>query len=135
MKRSAPEVFLVVLFFGLVGVILAVVLIAAALRIVPARGAEQSATSTTGYPPVGITNLRKTCVQRRDIPAAAMAAYCDCYVDRMQKTVSWRDFLLLDTAINTKGAGTLDDEEQSILGKVRETTLYCSQKATSGRRP
>ena len=33
MKRSAPEIFLVVLLIGLVGVILAVVLIAVALRI------------------------------------------------------------------------------------------------------
>ena len=33
-KRSAPEIFLVVLLFGLIGTILAVVLIAVALRIV-----------------------------------------------------------------------------------------------------
>ena len=33
-KRSAPEIFLVVLLFGLIGVILVVVLIAVALRIV-----------------------------------------------------------------------------------------------------
>jgi len=33
-KRSAPEIFLVVLFFGLVGVILVVVLLAVASRIV-----------------------------------------------------------------------------------------------------
>ena len=41
MKRSAPEIFLVVLFFGLVGVILAVVLLAVALWIIRARGADQ----------------------------------------------------------------------------------------------
>jgi hypothetical protein len=34
MKRSAPDVFLVVLLVGLVGVIMAVVLLAVALRIV-----------------------------------------------------------------------------------------------------
>ena len=41
MKRSAPEVFLIVLFVGLVGVILAVVLLAVVLLERPARGADR----------------------------------------------------------------------------------------------
>ena len=40
LKRSAPEVFMIVVFFGLVGVLLAVVLLAVAVSIVPARGDE-----------------------------------------------------------------------------------------------
>ena len=40
-KRSAPEIFLVALFIGLVGVILVVGLLAVALRIIPAKGADQ----------------------------------------------------------------------------------------------
>jgi len=41
MKRSAPEVFLVALLIGLIGVILVVVLLAVALWIIPAKGADQ----------------------------------------------------------------------------------------------
>ena len=41
MKRRAPEVFLVALLIGLIGVILVVVLLAVALRIIPAKGADQ----------------------------------------------------------------------------------------------
>ena len=40
-KRSAPEIFLVALFIGLVGVILVVGLLAVALRIIPAKGADR----------------------------------------------------------------------------------------------
>jgi hypothetical protein len=40
-ETQRPRIFLVVLFIGLVGVILAVVLIAVALRIVPAKGADR----------------------------------------------------------------------------------------------
>jgi hypothetical protein len=82
------------------------------------------------YPEAGITNLRATCMQRRDLPATALPAYCDCYVDLMQKTVPWRDFLLVDSAIATKGIASLDAEEQAILGKGLQATFYCSQKAT-----
>lgn len=82
------------------------------------------------YPDAAVANLRATCAQRKDIPQASMPAYCDCYVDLMQKTVPWRDFLLLDSAMNTKGVAALDDEEKAILGKALETTFYCSQKVT-----
>lgn len=90
----------------------------------------QFATGRPDYPEAGITNLRKTCMQRADIPKASMFVYCDCYVDLMQKTVPWRDFLLLDSAISTKGIGALDADEKSILGKALETAFYCSQKTT-----
>ena len=40
LKLSASEVFVIVVFFGLVGVLLAVALLAVALSIVPARGDE-----------------------------------------------------------------------------------------------
>lgn len=90
----------------------------------------QRATQIHGYPEAGIANLRATCAQRQDIPATAMQAYCDCYVDLVQKNVPWRDFLLLDSAISTKGLAKLDAEEKAILGKALEATFYCSTKAT-----
>ena len=82
------------------------------------------------YPEAGLANLRATCMQRKDIAAQTMTAYCDCYVDLMQKTVPWRDFLLLDSAIVTKGLAALDTEETAILGKGLQATFYCAQKAT-----
>jgi hypothetical protein len=82
------------------------------------------------YPEAGIAILRKTCMQRRDIPAQSVPVYCDCFVDLMQKTVPWRDFLLVDSAVSTKGLGGLDDEEKAILGKGLQATFYCAQKAT-----
>jgi hypothetical protein len=83
-----------------------------------------------GYPDAGISNLRRTCEQRKDIPTQAMTGYCDCYVELMQKTVSWRDFLFLDSAVATKGLAALDADEKTILGKGLQVTLFCSQKAT-----
>jgi hypothetical protein len=83
-----------------------------------------------GYPEAGIANLRKTCEQRRDIPAQAMQAYCDCYVELMQRTVPWRDFLFLDSAVAAKGLAALDANEKALLGKGLQVTLFCSQKAT-----
>jgi hypothetical protein len=97
-------------------------LLAALLAVYPTQAQQ-------GYPAPGIANLRTTCMQRKDIPASAMSAYCDCYVDLMQKTVPWRDFLLLDAAINTKGAANLDAGEKAILGRALQTTFYCSQKS------
>jgi hypothetical protein len=96
-------------------------LLAALLAAYPTRAQQ-------GYPAAGIANLRTTCMQRKDLPASAMNAYCDCYVDLMQKNVPWHDFLLLDSAISVKGTASLDAEEKTILGKALETTFYCSQK-------
>ena len=56
------------------------------------------------------------------------ATYWDCYVDLTQKTVPWRDFLLLNSAISTKGLAELDAEEKTIMGKMLEAAFYCSQK-------
>jgi hypothetical protein len=102
---------------------LAVVVIA----VVALAGASACAQ---GYPPVGLSVLRATCVQRKDIPQPAIASYCDCYVDLMQKTVPWPDYVLLDLAMGHKPLADLDDEEKSILGQAMETAAYCSQKAT-----
>lgn len=82
------------------------------------------------YPEAGIANLRKTCEQRRDIPAQTIGPYCDCYVELMQKTVSWRDFLFLDSAVATKGLAALDADEKAVLGKGLQVAFFCSQKAT-----
>jgi hypothetical protein len=49
-KRSDREVFRVVLLFGLIGVILAVVLIAVALRIMPAKGTDRPSTGIVTTP-------------------------------------------------------------------------------------
>jgi hypothetical protein len=82
------------------------------------------------YPPAAIANLQATCQQRKDIPPSAMGAYCACYVDLIQRDVSWRDFLLLDSAIQTKGVASLDAEEKGILDRAVWVTLYCSEKNT-----
>jgi len=84
------------------------------------------------YPEAGITNLRKTCGKRRDIPSPAMAGYCDCYVELMQRTVPWRDFLSLDSAVAAKGIAGVDAEESAILHKGLQVTRFCAQRATRG---
>jgi hypothetical protein len=86
-------------------------------------------THAQRYPDAGIANLRGTCAQRQDIPPQVIGTYCGCYIDLLQKTVPWRDFLLLDSALNTKGPNGPDDEEKAILGKGLQVTFYCSQKA------
>jgi hypothetical protein len=86
--------------------------------------------SAQAYPEAGIANLRATCTQRPDIPPQAMPAYCDCYVEQIQKVVPWHDFLLVDSAIRVKGLGNLDAEEKDIMMKALEVTFYCSQKVT-----
>jgi hypothetical protein len=82
------------------------------------------------YPPAAIANMRATCHDTKDIPVNAMPAYCECYIELMQKTVPWNDFLLLESAISAKGPGDLDDEEKVILGKGLQVMSYCSQKVT-----
>jgi hypothetical protein len=82
------------------------------------------------YPGVGIAKLRATCAQRQDIPAQSMLTYCNCYVELIQQVVPWRDFLLLDTAIASKGLTGLDAEDKTILGKTRQVSLFCQQRAT-----
>src|SRR5437763_1508236 len=80
--------------------------------------ASTTAALSDEYPSGGIAMLRATCAERKDIPPAAMQAYCDCYVDLIQKTLSWRDFLFLDSAIRAKGLQGLDAEEGALLGQV-----------------
>jgi len=95
-----------------------------ALLLVEARGRAQD------YPDAEITNLRQVCDKRRDIPAQAMAGYCACYVELMQRTVPWRDFLSLDSAVAKKGVAGLDAEASAILNKGLQVTLFCSQRAS-----
>jgi hypothetical protein len=59
----------------------------------------------------------KTVARDRQLSADFPAAFCGC-------------FLLLDSAIATKGLQALDAEEKAILGKVLQGNFYCSQKVT-----
>ena len=88
-----------------------------------------SSAFAQGYPETGITKLRATCAQRNGLTAQERVIYCDCYVDLMQKTIPWHDFMSLDAAISTKGVSGLDKEETALFAKGMKVTFYCSQKA------
>jgi hypothetical protein len=86
-----------------------------------------------GWPSDGFSRLRSECYQKppSDVPAQALNAFCTCYVDYVPKNVSFREWLLVGLAINTKGLQNLDAQEKSILTKVLSVRAYCTAKFVS----
>jgi hypothetical protein len=87
------------------------------------------AVRSEDYPEAGVSKLRAICAQR-EAPEPAKRAYCDCYIELVQKTVPWHDFLILDSALGTNTS--LDAQEKSIRDKGREVALFCSLKTSRG---
>jgi hypothetical protein len=82
------------------------------------------------WPPDAITKSAAECHKSppSDVPATSMDAYCTCAVDLTAKNIRRREFLLLDSAVRTKGMQNLDAQEKSILAKWLEARHYCSLK-------
>jgi F0F1-type ATP synthase beta subunit len=49
-------------------------------------------------------------------------------VSNTLEVISWRQYLLLDSAVRIKGMNNLDSEERAILTKALEVRNYCSLK-------
>jgi len=92
------------------------------------RCVQSARTSSTAYPPAAVDRINVDCMKRTDIPKAVASTYCSCYMETLQVSVPWNDYMTLEAAANLKGIRNLDDSEKKIFGKLLETDFYCSQK-------
>lgn len=86
--------------------------------------------NSSTWPLEGINTITKICREqpRKDVPAKYQGQYCVCFVEFMQKNVKWKDWLLLDLALQTKGLQNIDAQEKAIMAQVLDNTAYCSTK-------
>lgn len=82
------------------------------------------------WPAEGIDRSNRKC--RANLPQDVLPSkadlYCSCSVSNTLEVISWRQYLLLDSAVRIKGMNNLDSEERAILTKALEVRNYCSLK-------
>ncbi len=93
----------------------------------------KAASDANDWPQAGISNFQADCYKQppSNVPRRSLKAFCTCYVQYVPRNVPWREWLLLDLAIKTKGALSLDSRETAIMARVLTVGAYCSEKIVS----
>ena len=94
---------------------------------------SRSNSNTAEWTTERLSRPRTECYQQppATVPARSVGSFCTCYLDYLPKNVSWREWLLVDLAIKTKGLQNLDAQETSLLTKILTVTAYCAEKLAS----